>query len=167
MLMDILGIMISFAFVMLMLSLIVTVLVQIIQSFLKLRLRNLEQNLKSMLTSSKALDQDLVTKQDNIEKTILESAYFVPSDESKFTKYFAPSWSWIKFEDLVLQLKKLNIKVKDPELFKNDFERMENFTKKRFFQRIRAITVFCSIIVAFSIRLILWTCYETFLLILN
>lgn len=149
MVLNILGVLISFAFVMLLLSLIVTALTQLIQGSLKLRLRNLEEGLRSFLASQNALKK-LEGKEDKDPvKAILDTTYFAPEKENMFSRYLKASRSWIDVDDLWAILKDRSVKVANKAKFEKAFKRMEDYTRKRFLQRVRVITVICSFVVAF------------------
>lgn len=150
MVLDVLGVLIAFVSVMLMLSLIVTVLVQLLQSLLRLRSRNLLHGVESLLETVME-DTDCDSK--TLAETALDSARFIPKRTPKLlgraTRLLLnPACTWIEFDELV---DKLDTKLTAPKKKKmsSRFERMEDYLKKRFLFHVRILTVVCAVVVAF------------------
>lgn len=167
MILDTLNTFLGFAGIMLVLSLIVTALVQFLQNLFALRARNLriglhsliESLLKSRNESGRRKDetpQESKTREIKSPETlageVIESSKFVPKFESPglIARLISPTISWVEQEELIEHLKESGIELGEVERKKLSilFKRMEAYLNKRFILSIRLITIACAFLVA-------------------
>jgi hypothetical protein len=155
---------IGFIGVMLVLSLAVTALVQLVQNLMMLRANNLRVGLQALLEKlfleqtapvteeEKARTGDAAkTKASYYRDKVLKLAPFVPEKESSIlTKFFSPTTTWVKKDELEEHLQTAGLKMTDAQRDRLSllFERMEDYLRKRFIMNVRMITIACAFVVA-------------------
>lgn len=163
---DTLSTFIGFAGIMLLLSLIVTALVQFLQSLLSLRARNLriglESLIESVLTEPKPIGQGGGGENPagqpgrpnkspkELADEVIEESQFVPGALNPLSRFFSPAVTWVEKEELIEHLKKAGVKLDAPEKERMTllFQRMEAYLNKRFIMFVRIITFVCAVVVA-------------------
>jgi hypothetical protein len=147
---EVLGIAIGFVCAMLLLSLIVTALVQFIQSILGLRTKNLRRGLEAILSKD---DFKGFGNASEVAEKILENPL---PDTGAIDKLLQPKVTWIDTEYLAHKLKgydgqskgNINIPAKIED-FKKEFQHLEDYLRNRFLLHMRYVTVICAFFVAF------------------
>lgn len=168
---EILAILIGFAGIMLVLSLLVTALTQAIAHFLSIRAKNLEAGLAELLATASGESKD--KPQENPDATagkgskdkpeikltakdILESNSLMRKGKIRLLPGMAPKASWILKEELEMLLKEQSEVPKHKELINTEFiekamswfSRMERGLSQRFNVIMRFITFGCALLVA-------------------
>jgi hypothetical protein len=152
MLMDMLGILIGFVAVILLLSLIVTAVVQVIESIVHVRARNLKRGLawlfeRHLAEEPGAADRNPTELADRlIDRTGKRSAPF-----NVLGRTVNQPVTWIEPDDLVHDLDSEGIRLDDTQAatIKREFERIGDSLSKRFTQEMRVITTLVALVVAF------------------
>lgn len=150
---DILGVVIGFSSVMLLLSLVVTAMVQFTQHLFNLRSQNLRRGLTSLL-------EEVVTSSDDdargLADGILNAGCFTPQGRSRLMTYLprhllSPSRSWIDSDELVDDLQRLGRPVAGSEQLRlvKLFKRMEGYSRNRFRMHVRFLSVIWAVLIAF------------------
>ena len=158
MIMDVLGILIAFVALILLLSLIVTSLVQATQAVLRLRARNLQRGLMILLANIREdTDKDLSVQ--NAAKVLIMADPTKPDHKklkddtiSIWTRIFGPKVSVVDCSELLRALKDSGIGLSRAQFYKikGRFSQFERFSSKRFKSIIRGITIgWALLIVAF------------------
>lgn len=165
---EILAILIGFAGIMLVLSLLVTALTQAIAHFLSIRAKNLEAGLAELLAtaSEESKDKPQENSDDpagkdskdkpeiNLAKVILESNSLMRQGKiSCLPKFMAPKASWVLKEELKMLLHEQSKEHKEftTEVIEKAmrwFSRMERGLSQRFNVIMRCITFGCALLVA-------------------
>ncbi len=163
---DTLSTFIGFVGIMLLLSLIVTALVQFLQSLVSLRARNLRIGLESLIESvlpqpppdgNAGGGDDQGGQQRRSRKSpreladeVIEESQFVPSALNRFSRFISPAVTWVEKEELIEHLKKAGVTLGAPEKERLTllFQRMEAYLNKRFTMFVRIITFVCAVVVA-------------------
>jgi hypothetical protein len=152
---DILGIFIGFVCVILLLSIVVTSMVQTIQASIRLRARNLQKGIQTII-------ETLYGNEDHDPKVLALRALHAKSvcffgridnrPEISLKRFLGPPISYIDPKDLPKALKmagledaEINEKAKQ---ITESFNKMWNQLENRFMVRIRFVTIVCAIIVA-------------------
>jgi len=145
MLFDIVGILIGFVTVMLVLSLMVTALVQLVQNLLNLRYRNLRRGLEVLIPPEAAKTPQ---EKREIANKILERPI---TNQTAVNRLINPALSWIKAEEFIKKLGPQDLKLSEAKVsaIKTDFDNLENYLSKRFQLHIKIISITCAIVVAF------------------
>ncbi|KPJ51491.1 MAG: hypothetical protein AMJ38_00360 [Dehalococcoidia bacterium DG_22] len=155
MLLDVLGILVGFAAVMLLLSLIVTTLVQLIQHVLGMRSRNLGVGIQALLET--VLKSGPGEQAENARKVLTE-ARFVPRKASRIARMVdrvtSPSCTWIEPKELVARLKGVGLQLDESqqEQINQAFDRMGDYLRARFVQHVRVVTIILAFLVAFCFQ---------------
>ena len=152
---DILGIFIGFICIILLLSIVVTSMVQTIQASLRLRGRNLQKGIQTLI-------ETLYGKEGHDPKELALKALHAKSicffgriddrPEIRFKRFWGPPVSYMDPEDLPKALRMAGLE--DAQLrdrakqITESFNKMWNQLENRFMMRIRLVTVVCAIIVA-------------------
>lgn len=153
---DLLAVLIAFSAIMLLLSLLVTTLVQALQHWLALRARCLRLGLQALLEDVLIGLSPSAVKE--LTQEIIERARFTPTVENtgpgaNIRRIFsdAPKLTWIEPAELVTRLQELRIPLGEDQLQKLNqfFARMEDYTSKRFVGNIRWATILAAIVVGF------------------
>ena len=149
---SVLGILIAFVTVILLLSIVVTSLVQAVQAFIRLRARNLWLGLSKILTVEEGLDPTVASdKAIKILNRVSSAMRGKKEDGNKFfSNLFGPKVSWLEPEELkkTLQKYQTNLGVVNID---NIIERYEDASKsmsKRFQHYTRLLTIVCATLVA-------------------
>jgi hypothetical protein len=158
MLSHVLGVLVAFVTVLLLLSMIVTGLVQATQAVLRLRSRNLQQGVAALLEkysggglSSNAYRGHAARVLNAPNLAILEK---VDRGDSKLRRFLGPKISWAEPAELAAAVATVagslsNAPALKPhEAIVQDVERMEPALKKRFQLFIRLWTIFWSLVIA-------------------
>lgn len=153
MLLDVIGILIAFVAVLLLLSLLVTALVQATQYVFRLRGRNLERGIAALL---KALPLEKVGADlQGTARKVMKSDALVPLWReggifSIFTRVLGPKITWLTQDELKLALKDAGQELTDKGLatLGQLFPRMEVNASNRFLSLVRWITLAWSVAVA-------------------
>ena len=165
MLLNTLDTFIGFIGVMLVLSLVVTALVQFVQNSLRIRAKNLRVGLQALLdklpddkTTKKSSEGANPEKPSSLEKgraqelreKVLKSAPFVPDEHSWINTLFSPTTTWVTEEELLEHLNTAGVTLSAAEMERLPllFDRMEDYLRKRFILSVRIITIVCSVLVA-------------------
>ena len=161
-LLDLIEILIAFTFIMLLLSLIVTALVQFIQATFRLRSRNLKRGLISLLDGTvgkkKTNVEDVENIMDSSNLAVIARAKYMKKGRKLISKIAGPTVSYIAQDVLIKALDsvKLNIEKEDIKALEsriNDiWERLGKYMEKRFSFIIRVVSFVCAFIVSFSFQ---------------
>jgi hypothetical protein len=145
MLFDMVGILIGFVTVMLVLSLMVTALVQLVQNLFSLRFRNLRRGLEVLIPPEAAKTPQ---EKRDIANRILERPI---TSQKAVNKFMNPTLSWIKAEEFIKKLGPHDLKLSETKVsaIKADFDNLENYLSKRFQLHIKIISIICAVVVAF------------------
>ena len=152
MLLDVLGVLVGFAAVMLLLSLIVTTLVQLVQHLLGMRSRNLGVGIQALLET--VLKSAPGAQTENARKVLTE-ARFVPKKASRIARMVdgvtSPGCTWVEPEELVARLKGVGLALDESQVeqVNQAFDRMGDYLKARFLQHMRVVTAVLAFLVAF------------------
>ena len=142
---DVLGVLIGFVSVMLLLSLLVTALVQLAQNFMMLRFRNLRWGLMALIP-------DEMARTPGEKRAITEQILAKPvSDRKVGDRFINPALTWIRPEEFVERLMRINPTLSKEILTetKAKFENIENYLSKRFQFHVRILSIVCAAAVAF------------------
>lgn len=168
MLSDILATIIAFISVILLLSVVVTSLVQIAQALLRLRGRNLMKALAALLLNARTKckkEEDLTSeekKQARIDATKIMNAPNVALTDrvqkpEGWLRYWVagPNVSWIDPDDLADAIKLSGVKVrgKTRKKLAEDFRKSETHMTKRFLRMTRGWSVGWAVVVAFAFQI--------------
>lgn len=148
---DILGILIAFVTIILLLSMVVTGLVQVIQSLFRFRSRNLLRGLISVFQEvrgdNKSDAKENARRLLNSPSVALLGHYENPL--GRITKLIGPHVSWLEPDQLEEALKDSEVPKKDDERkIQKRFEQIQRPLEKRFLRMIRIWTVIVSLLVA-------------------
>jgi hypothetical protein len=166
-LLRILATLIGVSVVMLLLSLLVTSLVQFVQSAISLRSRNLQHSLSALIDrvmEGKAQDQPegeepSANSPIALARDALKWASFAPPGGGtvmgRLMHFLSPEYSWLELPELRLYLAKRGIKLdaSQEDLLEKTFPRMEAYSSKRFLLHVRFITIASALAVAFVFQL--------------
>jgi hypothetical protein len=142
---DILTVAIGFATIMLLLSLVVTAVVQIIQNIFSLRFKNLSRGIFSVLGN---FEQTKNITLDDVKNKILVSPF-------KDTKFFNQKKTWIKPDELVSVVETMietPLVAKEIEKIKQSFVSLYGFMQKRFLALTRVWSAAFAILIAFTFQ---------------
>ena len=168
MLSDILATIIAFISVILLLSIVVTSLVQISQALLRLRGRNLMKALAALLVNARMKGKDeeelthTVRKQARKDATkIMNAPNVALTDRVKkshgWLRYWVagPNVSWIEPDDLAeaIRLAKVKIDEEGSRELAEDFRKSETHMQKRFLRMTRGWSVGWAVVVAFAFQI--------------
>ena len=149
---DIIGILIGFVSILLLLSLVVTSLVQAFQSGLRLRARNLKHGLQSIITT--VLDKPPAEAGDLALHVLNASNICIlckkDNPTGKINKLIGPVVTYIDPKELPNAFKEVGAElIGDLEnKVLSIFDKMWNQLENRFLKRIRLLTILCSLVVA-------------------
>jgi DNA repair exonuclease SbcCD ATPase subunit len=156
MIMDVLGVLIAFVGLILLLSILVTSLVQATQSTFRLRGRNLQKGL-SVILSNLREDSSVNDSKKNAAR-VLMMADPTRTDHEKLEEYinskrswfFGPKVSAIDVDDLSRAIVDSGIQLTSKQIKKIEerFKQFERFSSKQFQFIIRIITVFWALVIA-------------------
>jgi len=168
MLSDILATIIAFISVILLLSIVVTSLVQVSQAFLRLRGRNLMKGLAALLVNARMAEKNAEDptpaekKQARIDATKIMNAPNVAltnrvEKPDRWARYWlaGPQVSWIDPDDLAGAVKLAKVKTggKSKKKLAEDFRKSEMHMKKRFLRITRGWSVAWAMVVAFAFQI--------------
>jgi hypothetical protein len=149
---DIIGVFIGFISIILLLSILVTSLVQAFQSSLRLRARNLKKGLQSIIDTHWQLDSkasgDFALKALNAKHICILGRKSDPT--TTVSRLIGPAISYINPKDLPEALREAGLEI-GPQLERkvlDSFNRIWNQMENRFLNRIRLLTLLCSAVVA-------------------
>jgi hypothetical protein len=168
MLSDILATIIAFISVILLLSIVVTSLVQISQALLRLRGRNLMKALAALLVNARVTGEEEINltpadkKQARIDATKIMNAPNVALTDrvekpESWLRYWVagPNVSWIEPDDLADAIDLADVKTgcRSREELADDFRKSETHMKRRFLRMTRGWSVAWAVIVAFAFQI--------------
>jgi hypothetical protein len=166
---DILGALIGLVTVLLLLSLIVTALVQATQAMLRLRGRNLLFGLTSVLTQETGMPypeakqnaRDLLNA--NEAPLLRGRGQFMPTE--RVGKWFGPQVSWLDDGDLkaILATCRINVGDKTKDNILARFDKVQGAMRKRFLRTMRLWTIAWALPVAFYFQVNTLTVLNDFL----
>lgn len=152
---DILGVFIAFICIILLLSLVVTSMIQAIQAFLRLRARNLKKGLQSIIENLYGKNSDDAGKlalKVLHAKNICFLGRINERPDISLKRFLGPPVSYINPGDLPRAFKHAGLDDAEDEArakeIKASFDKLWNQLENRFLLRIRFITIVCSIVVA-------------------
>lgn len=158
---DIIGVLIGFVAVMLLLSLLVTGLVQSMQAIIRTRSRNLKKGIEALLNTATGISAD----NKKIAGNILNSEFFAIMGKQKdpnsvFSKLIGSSVSYIDPKQLPNAVHAYLKQKEDVKIEKNQITNrinelwpvLERQMEKQFISKIRYITLACAIVVAFCFQ---------------
>lgn len=175
MLSDILGTLIAFISIILLLSIVVTAMVQVSQALLRLRSRNLMKGIAALIINARESDEEdtpptrteraqakkEATRILNAPNISLMDRVQRPDD---FWHYwlFGPKVSWVAPEELPKAIKHAGVDLggSSSEDFAEEFRRSEGHFKKRFLRMARGWSIFWAIIVALIFQVSAPTLYN-------
>jgi hypothetical protein len=149
---DIIGILIAFISIILLLSMLVTSLVQVFQSTLRLRARNLKKGLQSIIEIHWEKDSKesnkIALKTLNAENICILGRKEDPT--TLFSRLVGPAISYINPKDLPKALEKAGLELKPlmEQAVLESFDKIWNHLDNRFLSRVRWLTIACSLVVA-------------------
>ncbi len=148
MLMDILGTLLGFVSIMLILSLIVTMLVQFLQSLFRIRTRNLKHGLEAVF---EGLDIPEGDRNETIAKLLAPPMKKIGLWAKMTT--LTPTITWLSSEDFQTRLKQCDkvIEAVRPEVMKT-FESIDGYLSKRFLMISRFFSFGCAALVAITLQ---------------
>ena len=163
MLMEILGTVIGFVAIILLLSLIVTALVQFLENVFGLRARNLRHGLELLVedhfgdeTFKEGDDKESPKERRASVRKIVDDIVETPASKKMHSaniigRVINPPVSWIESDQLIDSLAAGQIKISKEKktAIASDFKKSEGLSSQRFRSQIRLITLLCSIPVAF------------------
>ncbi len=152
---DILGVFIAFICIMLLLSLVVTSMIQVIQASLRLRARNLKKGLQSIIENLYGKDSGDAGKlalKVLHAKNICFLGRINDRPDISLKRFLGPPVSYVDPRDLPRAFKHAGLDDAEEEArakeIKASFDKMWNQLENRFLLRIRFVTIICAIIVA-------------------
>lgn len=149
-LLDLLGTLIGFSTIMLLLSLIVTSMVQFIQSLLQLRARNLARGVAAALEDAKIEKRDAFT----LARKLLVKPMSANRDKLDKTPGYFDNVSWIEPSELKDNLKAAakDATESDISVFEAKFKSIQAFLRKRFALHSRIVSVCCAALIAIAFQ---------------
>ncbi|HUU44908.1 MAG TPA: hypothetical protein VM118_04180 [Acidobacteriota bacterium] len=147
-----LGVPIGVAAAMLILSLMVTGIVQFIQSLIGLRTRNLQTGIALVFQATLGMEE-------SVARASAKKMTAIPAASKHTGKgggvpeqgLFSPRVTWIEPAEIAERMRLIGVQRADNEV--NDvmelFDGISSYMRKRFLMHVRAITVVCSFVVAF------------------
>lgn len=152
---DILGIFIGFVCVILLLSIVVTSMVQTIQASLRLRARNLQKGIQTIIETlyeNEDHDPEALALRALHAKSICFFGRIDDRPEISLKRLMGPPISYMDPKDLPKALSMAGLKdaeIKDKaKQITDSFNKMWNQLENRFMVRIRFVTIVCAVIVA-------------------
>jgi hypothetical protein len=149
---DILGVLIAFVTILLILSIIVTALVQATQATLRLRSRNLQKGIARILESVRTDEkEDPIKNALRVLNTTSIAMLGMWRNPTGFAaKVLGPQVSWLAPEQLPQALKESGIKLSNEQIKRicSSFAELDKALEKRFLRSIRLVTLSWAILVA-------------------